>query len=717
MSYAAKVGKENSEAQHGTMGVHRAEMVRGRARIHAADLYVARHAGNQVAARVWGGGGPTVARFSPHRVQAALPAYHRPERVLGNHDHGRATEATVQVSKPGDWTEREANQVADDVMRSPGTTLPPTGAYGGRGPRTATVAASTGGIGLQANNLSQTKFASSAGPGEPVSDTQIMLQEVLNSPGQAIERGLAFYMGERLRHDFSPVRVHTDAAAAKSARVLNARAYTVGHHLVFAQGQYSPHNPDGQRLLAHELTHVLQQSTGSFSTSGGSSRVLLQRQPGSPASVHGASHVGQASTRSQTGSAVGSQQVQVEDFVVSLSAIQIPVPAEPRLLELWVGNMPVTGGPVPTTQFAAQALFHTRSAVSDRRLMELALLDIPASQAIAQYKGAMRPTLQNIWRGAQQSTGINVTVHATFKLATGDYAKLTREQVAADLTWQVARSLVAETVAEPLKRQLTMQLAARGGALGALKGPIGAAVGFAVGAFAGACLDLLMTERLMARLSDLIGGGQTGHEAHRTAALTRARQQAVNEQLARKWPVLEQIELMESRFNRFDEARIAIGKPYKDDRAGINRGASGNQISKQVRNGIELLHMVRDKWSLRRDLYLLVHDWDAAAYEFRRVLDGPLPRAIEDALELMRGADRAAFQGPDASPWPNGHRIIVRKDTSYPLAVDPRSHLGPAQEFAETLTGYLLMVEQFCRGKQVEEPLAKQLQATYGFAW
>jgi len=62
------------------------------------------------------------------------------------------------------------------------------------------------------------------------------------------------------RHDFGQVRLHTDARAAESARAMNALAYTVGRDVVFGAGQYRPESPDGRRLLAHELTHVVQQS-------------------------------------------------------------------------------------------------------------------------------------------------------------------------------------------------------------------------------------------------------------------------------------------------------------------------------------------------------------------------------------------------------------------------------------------------------------------------
>jgi hypothetical protein len=66
-------------------------------------------------------------------------------------------------------------------------------------------------------------------------------------------------MEPRFGHDFSKVRVHTDAKAAESAQAVNARAFTVGRHVVFASGKYAPYTPDGKRLLAHELAHTLQQ--------------------------------------------------------------------------------------------------------------------------------------------------------------------------------------------------------------------------------------------------------------------------------------------------------------------------------------------------------------------------------------------------------------------------------------------------------------------------
>jgi Domain of unknown function (DUF4157) len=69
-------------------------------------------------------------------------------------------------------------------------------------------------------------------------------------------------MESRLGHDFSDVRVHTDGAAHQSAKSVNAHAYTVGSNIVFQRDKYNPTSTDGQTMLAHELTHVVQQRSG-----------------------------------------------------------------------------------------------------------------------------------------------------------------------------------------------------------------------------------------------------------------------------------------------------------------------------------------------------------------------------------------------------------------------------------------------------------------------
>lgn len=90
-----------------------------------------------------------------------------------------------------------------------------------------------------------------------------IVSEVLRSPGQPLDTNTREFMEPRFGHDFSGVRVHTDAKAAESARAVNALAYTVGRDVVFGGGQYLPGTTMGQKLMAHELTHVVQQSSAS----------------------------------------------------------------------------------------------------------------------------------------------------------------------------------------------------------------------------------------------------------------------------------------------------------------------------------------------------------------------------------------------------------------------------------------------------------------------
>jgi hypothetical protein len=91
-----------------------------------------------------------------------------------------------------------------------------------------------------------------------------IVYNILRSSGVPLDTSPHDYMEPRFGHDFGRVRVHTDARAAEAARAVSALAYTVGGDVVFGSGQYGPSTPWGQRLLAHEVTHVLQQrDTGS----------------------------------------------------------------------------------------------------------------------------------------------------------------------------------------------------------------------------------------------------------------------------------------------------------------------------------------------------------------------------------------------------------------------------------------------------------------------
>jgi len=97
-----------------------------------------------------------------------------------------------------------------------------------------------------------------------------IVHDVLRAPGQALDAKTRDFMEPRFGQDFSRVRVHSDERAAQSARAVNALAYTVGRNVVFDRAHYAPDTQAGNSLLAHELAHVVQQTS---SVQGAPSRI------------------------------------------------------------------------------------------------------------------------------------------------------------------------------------------------------------------------------------------------------------------------------------------------------------------------------------------------------------------------------------------------------------------------------------------------------------
>jgi hypothetical protein len=138
---------------------------------------------------------------------------------------------SLRISEPGDSLEREADTVADQVMH-----------------QAAPVQRASGNVGSVS---------------EPPSG-------VVPAGGGELDAATRAFMEPKFGFDFSGVRVHDEPAGAQSAHDVNARAYTVGQHLVFGAGQYAPATQEGRRLIAHELAHVVQQA-------GGRGEPVLQR--------------------------------------------------------------------------------------------------------------------------------------------------------------------------------------------------------------------------------------------------------------------------------------------------------------------------------------------------------------------------------------------------------------------------------------------------------
>jgi hypothetical protein len=106
----------------------------------------------------------------------------------------------------------------------------------------------------------QRRLRREAAAGTGAAQAPPIVREVLNSAGRPLDRAVRETMERRFRHDFSRVRIHTDARAAESARAVGATAYTVGRDVVFDTGRYAPSASEGRRVLTHELAHVVQQA-------------------------------------------------------------------------------------------------------------------------------------------------------------------------------------------------------------------------------------------------------------------------------------------------------------------------------------------------------------------------------------------------------------------------------------------------------------------------
>ncbi|HEY1425679.1 MAG TPA: DUF4157 domain-containing protein [Caulobacteraceae bacterium] len=103
----------------------------------------------------------------------------------------------------------------------------------------------------------------------PAGDAATLIAAALRAPATQLDAGTMAFMEPRFGEDFSQVRVHADSVSASAARALSARAFTIGDDVFFGAGQYAPASGAGQRMLAHELTHVVQQRAGPVDASTG----------------------------------------------------------------------------------------------------------------------------------------------------------------------------------------------------------------------------------------------------------------------------------------------------------------------------------------------------------------------------------------------------------------------------------------------------------------
>lgn len=183
-----------------------------------------------------------------------------------------AIQPKLEVSDPTDEYEREAERVAESVSRAAHSTA---ASNAGDGPSCSDCEDSprirrttpAGGYASASASDSPVAGGSRGGATEHTPDGPVAhVTDVLQEPGRALEATTRRQMETHFGRDFGSVRVHTGRRAAESARTVSARAYTVGTDVVFGANEYSPATEPGQKLLAHELTHVVQQTPGAART-------------------------------------------------------------------------------------------------------------------------------------------------------------------------------------------------------------------------------------------------------------------------------------------------------------------------------------------------------------------------------------------------------------------------------------------------------------------
>jgi outer membrane protein OmpA-like peptidoglycan-associated protein len=202
-------------------------------------------------------GGSLLQRHRQNTGEAGSP----PDQTFANPTHdldfsaipamrtasGQPIQANLSVNAPGDQYEREADQVADEVMRMPDPaqniqtsgTLNPTAS---RLPLISRLQAGDGSGAFEASPEVEERIDQMRGGGQPLPKS---------------ERN---FFESRMGYDFSSVRVHTDANAVQASHDIQAHAFTIGNDIAFSEGAYQPGTEAGRRLLAHELTHVVQQT-------------------------------------------------------------------------------------------------------------------------------------------------------------------------------------------------------------------------------------------------------------------------------------------------------------------------------------------------------------------------------------------------------------------------------------------------------------------------
>jgi Domain of unknown function (DUF4157) len=209
-----------------------------------------RDASTQALQRQNGAAGTLTHAFGPHPLLDFSQIPMQPPST-------KVAQSGLVLGKPEHESEREAERVSNEVMRTPEPKALPAS-------RLELLTSKREPLQLMRAQVAD-RESTAVSP---------EVHQTLRSAGQPLDFATRNFMESRFGHDFGKVRVHTGDQAADAARSVGARAFTVNHNIVFGRDEFTPSTEAGNRLLAHELTHVVQQQANASSLAG-----MVQRAP------------------------------------------------------------------------------------------------------------------------------------------------------------------------------------------------------------------------------------------------------------------------------------------------------------------------------------------------------------------------------------------------------------------------------------------------------
>jgi hypothetical protein len=164
-------------------------------------------------------------------------------------------QAKLTVNQPGDKYEQEAERVAEQITR----TSAPSVLGGATGIQRACACEGSASPCDKCKDEQEQTVQRMPSDAQPAGAAPQVVEDLTSSPGKPLDPATRAFMEPHFGCDFSATRIHADPQGAEASRSIHARAFTAGDHIAFAPGEYAPATPAGRRLLAHELTHVVQQ--------------------------------------------------------------------------------------------------------------------------------------------------------------------------------------------------------------------------------------------------------------------------------------------------------------------------------------------------------------------------------------------------------------------------------------------------------------------------